>query len=230
MKGSKIVHAFLMMFLAGCSAIAGPAPSPTATLPPPTNTPEPTATMSPSPTVEASPTPLPPTETMAATPTQAPATLPATATLPPLPTQAPTQPPVTLPTSTRPPATPAGPTRTPSPTPITSEIVGVTWYWISLTKADGSKVTPDDPDKYYFILKSDGSVSAKGDCNTAAGTFKLRGQKLSIDFRSGTSNDCGSSSYSDLFISTLEDAAQFELNGNKLDIFLIGGGSMRFSK
>lgn len=133
------------------------------------------------------------------------------------------------PTNTRPPAATAGPTRT--PTPIQADIVGITWYWTSLLQANGDTVRVEDPDRYTLLLKADGTVSMRADCNTAAGVYSLRGKRLTIDLRSGTTKDCGAGSGSTLFTNTIEGASSYDIyaDGN-MEIFLEDGGDMRFSQ
>jgi heat shock protein HslJ len=134
------------------------------------------------------------------------------------------------PTATYVPPTRTGPTPTRTTAPISSEIVG-TWFWTSLTKADGTDVKPSDPDKYSVQFKSDGTLSVKSDCNTASGYYKLGNSgKLTIDLTGGTTKDCGSESLSKTFTDYLEGATKHEINDNKMDINLYDGGRMRLSK
>jgi heat shock protein HslJ len=169
----------------------------------------PTATQAPPPTSPPAATSIPATRPPAATPTNTPRGF--------------------EPTNTRPPAATAGPTIT--PTPIQADIVGVTWFWTSLRKADGETVKVEDPDRYTLLLKGDGTVSLRADCNTAAGVYSLRGKRLTIDLRTGTTKDCGDDSGSTLFTKTIEDANSYDIyNDNSMEIFLVDGGVMRFSK
>ncbi len=146
------------------------------------------------------------------------------------PTAIPTQP-GAVPTATLGQVLPPGPTHTPSPTKIQSELVGVNWYWTSITHPDDDTDAPDDPDEYVLLLNPDGTVSVKADCNTASGSYRLRDKnRLTIDLTSGGSKDCGDDSLSEMFMARLEDAETYEIEKNKLDIDLSIGGSMRFSK
>jgi hypothetical protein len=122
------------------------------------------------------------------------------------------------------------PTATPTAIYADSDLIGITWYWISLAPASGDTVAPGDPDEYYITFKSDGSINAVSDCNSAAGTFTVRRDRLSIDFVSGTDKDCGNNSLSDTFINTLEDALTYEIDGNRLIITLKDGGILRLTK
>ena len=238
MKKNWLNLILLSALLLSACGLAGPAPSATPTSQPATETPLP------------SPTPPPPTDTPQPTATQPPtATLAPTDTLQPLPvvsstsTSAPaaTAAPVTsvpsvtpsrtpkgfIPTNTRAPAPTAGPSQT--PTAVEADIVGVTWYWTSLIDSGGTKITPDDPDRYTLLLKPDGTVSVHSDCNTAAGTYTVRGKKLTIDFRTGSDKDCGDDSDSDLFITSVENASRYDRYDGDMQIFLVDGGSLGFS-
>ena len=241
MKKHMLILGFLLaLLLSGCG-LGQPAPADTPTLVPPTQTPEPSLTpLPPTPTLEPSPTEALPTATLAPTDTVQPSpALSSTATSPPAATSAPATRQATAtptrtpkgfqPTNTRPPAATAGPSRT--PTPVQADIVGVTWYWTSLRKADGTTVNVEDPDRYTLLLKADGTVSMRADCNTAAGSYRLRNSKLTVDLRTGTTKDCGDNSGSPLFTNTIEGASSYDIyNDGSMEIFLEDGGVMRFSK
>jgi len=165
-----------------------------------------------------------PTATTGAPPTQAPvvSTLPA---FTPAATQRPAGP-----TATFVPPTRAGPTPTKTKAPISSEIVG-TWVWTILIKSDGSDVKPKDPSKYSAQFNADGTINVRADCNTASGTYRLgNAGRLTIDFTSGTTKDCGSESLSTLFTNSLESASKQDIDGDRLEINLGDGGLMRLSK
>jgi len=113
---------------------------------------------------------------------------------------------------------------------VQADIVGITWYWTSLLQADGTKVNVEDPDRYRLLLKSDGTVNIRADCNNASGFYHLRGKKLTIDLRTGTTKDCGDDSGSKQFTNTIEDASRYDIYDSKMEIFLVDGGVMRFSE
>jgi heat shock protein HslJ len=156
---------------------------------------------------------------------------PATSLTPALTTAVSTLPAATnTPTGSAPTAT-LHPLFTPTPTPVYAgaDVLG-TWNWVNLV-ASGDTVTPDDSDKYYVTFNADGSLSAHSDCNTAAGGYTLRrNDKITIDFTSGTTKDCGDKSKSSTFTNRLEDAVSYAVDGNRLVLTLNNGDVMRLSK
>lgn len=136
--------------------------------------------------------------------------------------------------ATQQPVTPSTPlpraTATPTPRFAGVDIVGIRWYWISLTESGGDEVTPPDPDRYFFQLNANGTIQATSDCNTGSGTFNVNRDRLSIDFTSGTDRECPQGSLTNRFFEELENAASYQLDGNRLTITLKNGSRMRFSR
>jgi hypothetical protein len=124
------------------------------------------------------------------------------------------------------------PAFTPTPTPVyANDLVGVAWAMYRLPGSDGNPVTVDDPDEYILRLNSNATLDVRSDCNTASGVYSLASDnRITIDLTGGTSDDCGSGSYSLLFFDRLEQASSFEVNGNEMSLFLQGGGSVDFSR
>lgn len=163
-------------------------------------------------------------------------------------TPAPTQPAATQPPSTQPPTSATAqptvaatqnltpqptvsflPTFTPTPIYAGADILG-RWFFVSLAPASGNTVSPSDPDRYSVTFNANGTISTVSDCNTASGTYTLRRENLTVDFTSGTTENCGSNSLSGVFIDAVEDAGSYQVDGDRLIINLKSGGTLRLTR
>ncbi len=124
------------------------------------------------------------------------------------------------------------PAATQTPTPVfTGDLVGPAWAMYKMPGADGNTVTMEDPDDYIVRFNPDGTVDVKSDCNTGEGVYRLTSDnRISLDLTRGTSDDCGSESYSALFFERLESASIYEVDGNEMSLALTSGGSMQFAR
>jgi heat shock protein HslJ len=124
------------------------------------------------------------------------------------------------------------PAATQTPTPVfTGDLVGPAWAMYKMPGADGNTVTMEDPDDYIVRFNPDGTVDVKSDCNTGEGVYRLMSDnRISLDLTRGTSDDCGSGSYSALFFERLESASSYEVDGNEMTLALSSGGSMQFAR
>ena len=234
-----------MTFVAGSGgAVVVPTATPTASptpTPTPSPTPTPTATPTPSPTPTptatptASPTPSPtPTAAPTAEPTGKPTAEPtATPSPTPSPTAKPTPTPTAKPTAT-PKPTPK-PTPTPSPTPAPTpapggDLAGTSWQLTSLTIANppfqGSVPGAEQPN-YTIAFATDGTFSARADCNTLAGTWTA-GSGGTLALRIGPSSlvVCGDDSLSDLYIIGLNNVVSYGIASKQLTLTTDDGGTL----
>jgi len=186
---------------------------------PPSASPSPSATPSPSPT--ASPTPAPAT----ATPQPSGSAVPSAT-----PTSAPTPTPTPAPTAT---ATPA-----PSPTPPPSAgLTGNAWMASGLTLVEPpfqGSIPPEQQGNYTITFGTDGSFSAKADCNTLKGTYTTADPSapsgdLTLAIGLITLAQCPEGSYSDLYIAALSRVKSFAIADSALTLTLADGGSVKYA-
>jgi heat shock protein HslJ len=121
---------------------------------------------------------------------------------------------------------------TQTPTSVyTGDLIGPAWAMYKIPGADGSTVTMEDPDNYTVRFNADGTLDVKSDCNTGVGVYRLKSDnRITIDLTSGSSKDCGSESYSELFFERLESASSYEIDGDEMSLALTSGGSMQFAR
>lgn len=53
-----------------------------------------------------------------------------------------------------------------------------TWTWVNTLYNDGTKITPKDATKFALTFKSDGTFSAKTDCNGVGGKYAVNGTSI----------------------------------------------------
>jgi len=112
--------------------------------------------------------------------------------------------------------------------PDMPDISGIIWNWQELI-TPVEQVTVDNPEKYTVEFKGGGELSVTADCNVGGGTYEIEGQSISINITSTTLALCAEGSNSDLFFSSLDNAATYFMDGSNLMIDQFAdGGTMRF--
>jgi heat shock protein HslJ len=200
------------------AATAAPTPAPTAA-PTATPTPKPTPTPTPKPTAAPTATPAP-----TAKPTTAPSGAPTAA-----PTAKPTPAPTPKPTPAPTPRPTAAPTPAPTPPPG-SGLTGKVWLLTAVTLKDPAfqgVVPPDQQANYTVEFMTNGTFSAKADCNTVNGGWTATSSGgLTITPGPTTTVACADGSYSDLYILGLTSAASYAIASNQLTITLTDQGTL----
>jgi heat shock protein HslJ len=109
-------------------------------------------------------------------------------------------------------------------------IIGAPWEWVATLGSDGTKSAPDNPDNYVLELLPDGQLTVQADCNQAVGTYTLQEDRISITVAATTMAACGPESLGERFISDLNAAQFYLMDGEDLIIVLkLDSGSMRFA-
>lgn len=95
-----------------------------------------------------------------------------------------------------------------------SEVKGVPWRWSGLLEGGGPMgLSPiPDPENYLLRLDEDGSLIAKADCKSLAGTYSLSGSELTLDLGPTTKAACGADSRADKYIDLLGKVASYEIH------------------
>ncbi len=114
-------------------------------------------------------------------------------------------------------------------------LTGVVWQWIAFSDPL-SQLTVDDPTQYTVEFMTDGSVSAKADCNQGNGSYTAendgKGSSGSIDIEimAMTMAMCPPDSLSDQFVQYLNEAAIYFFEGKNLYLDLpADSGTMTFA-
>jgi len=114
-------------------------------------------------------------------------------------------------------------------------LTDVVWQWTTFVDPL-SKTTVDDPAQYTVQFKTDGSVSAKADCNQGNGTYSAESDgnassgSINIEIMAMTMAMCPPGSLSDQFVQYLNEAAIYFYEGENLGLDLpVDSGTMHFS-
>jgi heat shock protein HslJ/uncharacterized protein YraI len=85
--------------------------------------------------------------------------------------------------------------------PVTQEeLVDILWQWTNLVEtAPAAETGVGDPQNYDLVFRSDGTYSAKADCNQLAGTYELLGSQLTLNPGITTLAMCAPESKYDLY-------------------------------
>jgi heat shock protein HslJ len=213
------------------SPTAAPTAAPTAT---PSPTPKPTAKPTATPTATPKPSATPrPTATPKPSATPRPSATPKPSGTPkPTATPAPTPKPTPKPTAAPTPA----PTTAPTPPPG-SGLVGPAWQVAGVTIVNPpfqGAIPPEQQGLYTLQLASDGTFTARADCNTLNGTYtpvNPSGTSGTLTLKAGPTTlvMCAEGSYSELYIAALSRTQSYTIANNQLTLTLSDGGSIQYA-
>ncbi len=221
-----------LTFVVGVASGATPVPTaaPTAA---PTAKPTPTPSPTPKPTAKPTPTPSPtpkPTAKPTAAPTSGPTAAP-TAKPTAAPTAKPTAAPTPAPTPKPTPKPTAAPTPAPTPPPAAG-LTGKTWVLSAVTLKDPAfqgVIPADQQGKYNITFQTDGTFSAKADCNTVNGGYTTTSSGgMTLSPGPTTTVACADGSYSDLYIIGLTSTASFAIANQQLTLTLTDQGTLQY--
>ena len=109
-----------------------------------------------------------------------------------------------------------------------SGLAGRVWQLAATTtKVPASQDAVADPQAYTIEFRSDGSFSARADCNQVGGTYTTSGSSLTIDL-SSTLAFCGEASLADVYVTGLGNAASYALADGELTITTTDEATMTF--
>jgi len=111
-----------------------------------------------------------------------------------------------------------------------SSLTGKSWQWTAATtKVPASQSVVPNPEKYTIEFKSDGTFSAKADCNQVAGGYTTTSSGgLTITPGPSTLVACGADSLGDMYVAGLAMAASYKIASGQLTMTLSDEGTMTF--
>lgn len=205
----------------GTLAFVAATGTPPPATPTPTAVPTPTAAPTATPTPKPTPTPSPaPTATPTPKPTAAPSGAPT-----PAPTPRPTPAPTPKPTPT--------PTPRPTPTPVPgADLTGRVWNLTGIALKDPpfqAAVPVPEQSNYTVEFRTDGTFSAKADCNTVTGMWTATaGGGLDITPGPSTIVACSEGSLGDLYLIGLTDTQSYRVANNQLTLTMSDQGTLQY--
>jgi heat shock protein HslJ len=112
------------------------------------------------------------------------------------------------------------------------DIIDITWQWAGLVETEpaAQSVVPD-PENYTLILRPDGTLNIKADCNMVGGSYTLDGNSLTIELGPSTMAFCGEQSLDQQYLELLGRVASYTIENGRLVLNLENGaGKMLFDK
>jgi heat shock protein HslJ len=95
---------------------------------------------------------------------------------------------------------------------------------------NGDTFVPDNPNNYSIQFRPDGTVSIQADCNSVGGTYTVDGSSITIQTGPTTLVACPPGSLGDQFVTQLNGAAIYFIQGENLFIDLkFDSGTMQFT-
>ena len=115
---------------------------------------------------------------------------------------------------------------TPAPSRV-SDLAGTSWQLIKFQSSDDKMLTPDDPAKYTIAFDTDGSVSARIDCNRGRGSWKSSGpNQLQFGPLALTRAMCPPGSLHDRIVKHWEFVRSYTLKDGHLFLALMADGGI----
>lgn len=109
-----------------------------------------------------------------------------------------------------------------------SSLTGKAWQWsASTTTVPASQSVVPDPENYTIEFKSDGTFTAKADCNQVAGDYTTSGSTLTITAGPSTLVACPDDSQADLFLAGLAATQSYAITNGQL-VLTTSDGTMTF--
>ena len=104
---------------------------------------------------------------------------------------------------------------------------GTSWQLVQFRGGDDTVLTPDDKSKYTLTFNTDGSVSARIDCNRGRGTWKsARPGELEFGPMALTRAMCPPGSLHDRMVKQLPYVRSYVIKGNNLYLSLMADGGI----
>lgn len=96
-----------------------------------------------------------------------------------------------------------------------ASLVGPTWKWEGVvTQTEAMNVS--EPERYTIQFLPDGRAAIRADCNRGTGAYKTEGTQLSFGPIASTRAMCPPGSLSDRFLESLQNAATFRIDRDRL--------------
>ena len=113
------------------------------------------------------------------------------------------------------------------PRSAAADLGGSSWQLVKFQSSDERILTPDDPAKYTISFGTDGSVSARIDCNRGRGAWKSSGpNQLQFGPLALTRAQCPPGSLHDRIVKDWEFVRSYTLKDGRLFLALMADGGI----
>lgn len=107
-------------------------------------------------------------------------------------------------------------------------VLNKTWQWESTITPVEKTVVPN-PERYTILLRNDGKLQARFDCNRGGGNYEISRAELSFGPLRSTRMACPEDSLDELFMRGLERVVSFFIDNDQLYLELpYDSGTMKF--
>ena len=111
--------------------------------------------------------------------------------------------------------------------PAEQALPGTSWQLVKFQGGDDKVLTPDDRSKYTLVFNTDGTVSARIDCNRARGGWKSAGRgQLEFGPMAITRAMCPPGSLHDQIVRQLPYVRSYVLKDGRLFLALMADGGI----
>jgi len=109
-------------------------------------------------------------------------------------------------------------------------LTGKVWQWTaSTTQTPASQSVVPDPENYTIEFKTDGTYSAKADCNQVSGSYTTSGTNgLAILPGPSTLVACGDDSLGAIYVAGLTTTTNYAVANSQLTLTQVAGATMTF--
>jgi para-nitrobenzyl esterase len=106
-------------------------------------------------------------------------------------------------------------------------LAGTSWQLVKFQGGDATVLVPDDKSKYTLAFETDGSLSARLDCNRGRGTWKSSGpNQLELGAMALTRAMCPPGSLHDRMVSQLPYVRSYVIKNGRLFLSLMADGGI----
>jgi heat shock protein HslJ len=95
-------------------------------------------------------------------------------------------------------------------------IVNVTWKLETVARVGNPTITVPNPDQFTVRFESNGTLSARADCNSCGGRYTLDGSSVTVGQLACTLIACPTPGVDQLFTAGLQNARTATASGNQL--------------
>jgi para-nitrobenzyl esterase len=111
-----------------------------------------------------------------------------------------------------------------------AQLTKTVWSWQGTQMRDGSRITPDAPERYTLEFQPGGMLNVGADCNRGTASYLLNGSALTLGPIALTRMMCPPGSRDGEFLKGLGAVSGQSFSGNELVLTLkADSGSMRFT-
>lgn len=114
--------------------------------------------------------------------------------------------------------------------PPAPPLQNVPWSWQYTVDKNDKKTTPDHPENYVLLLRPDGGVAVRADCNRGGSAFKVQEDgKIVLETIAMTKMLCPPESKGEEFLTHLHNIERYRIDGNSLMLILHDQSTMFFT-